>query len=46
MVHALFNQALYKGDEKTVFSSWFALLEDLEFEETRAAVVACSSEEK
>ena len=46
MVHALFNQALYSADKKTIFSAWFALLEDLEFEETRAAVVACSSEEK
>ena len=46
MVHALFNQALYAADKKTIFSAWFALLEDLEFEETRQAVIACSSEEK
>ena len=46
MVHALFNQALYSADKKTIFSAWFALLEDLGFEETRAAVIACSSEEK
>lgn len=46
MQYALFNQALYSADKKAVFLAWFAMLEGLEFEETRAAVVACSSEEK
>lgn len=46
MLHALYNQTLYKGDEKTVFSSWFALFEDLEHEETRQAVIDCTAEEK
>jgi hypothetical protein len=31
-VYALYNQALYKADEKQIFLAWWALLQDLEAE--------------
>lgn len=45
-VYALYNQALYKADEKQIFLAWWALLQDLEAGIAKKKVIEHSTLER
>jgi hypothetical protein len=43
LVYALYNQALYKADEKQIFQAWWALLQDLDQAATKSKILELST---
>ena len=46
LVYSLYNQALYKADEKQIFLAWWALLQDLAAGEAKKKIMEHSTLER